>query len=127
MLKVHTQIFGNITILCLQGELVTSETAILWSAVHFSSDTNAVVLDFARVSRIDARGLGVLLDLRKETQAKGIEFRLINVTRLVQQVLDITCLNTVFEISSDGKSLPQESRCPGLPFVGTAVGAGSVT
>jgi anti-anti-sigma factor len=123
MLKVHTQIFGNITIICLQGELVTSETTILRNAVHFVSNTSVVVLDFARVSRIDARGLGVLLDLREQTQSKGIEFRLINVTRLVQQVLEITCLNTVFEISSDGKSLPQESRSPGIAFVGTAAGA----
>jgi anti-anti-sigma factor len=59
------------------------------------------VLDFARVNRIDAGGLGVLLELREQTKARGIEFKLMNVTKLVKQVLEITRLDSVFEISSE--------------------------
>jgi anti-anti-sigma factor len=100
MLKVHVQRFADITILRLQGRIVIGETTTLRKAVASQSDTSALVLDLARVSGIDAAGLGVMLELREQTQLKGIEFRLMNVTRLVQQVLEITCLNSVFEIAS---------------------------
>jgi anti-anti-sigma factor len=100
MLKVHTRNLGNIAILCLQGRLVTGETAALRNAVHSQSEVSAVVLDLARVNTIDAGGLGVILELRKETESKGIEFRLANVTKLVKRVLELTHLDSVFEITS---------------------------
>lgn len=77
------------------------ETDILSNAVGSQGNASAVVLDLARVSRVDARGLGVLLRLREQAESKGIEFRIMNVTKLVQQVLKITKLNTVFEVTSE--------------------------
>jgi anti-anti-sigma factor len=105
MLKVHTRKLGNIAILCLQGRLVTDETAALRNAVNSQSEVSAVVLDLARVNTIDARGLGVMLELRKETESKGIEFRLTNVTKLVRRVLELTHLDSVFEITPGGEVL----------------------
>jgi anti-anti-sigma factor len=99
MLKVHTEKLGEITVLHLQGRIVIGETKVLLNAVLSQSDASVVVLNLARVTGVDAHGLGVLLELRERTQSKGIEFRLVNVTRLVGQVLEITCLNTVFEAS----------------------------
>lgn len=64
---------------------------------------SVIVLDFSRVKGIDAHGLGVLLDLRQELQSKGIEFRLMNVTKLVRQVLAITKLNTVFQLTTEAE------------------------
>jgi anti-anti-sigma factor len=66
---------------------------------------SVVVLDLARVSMIDAGGLGLLLELRQHTDSSGIEFRLKNVTKLVRRVLEITRLDTVFDISV-GKDVP---------------------
>ncbi len=78
------------------------ETETLRKAVTAEiDDARVVVLDLARVSRIDARGLGVLLELRELTQSKGLELRLMNVTALVQQVLEIAHLNAVFEVTSE--------------------------
>ena len=105
MLKVHNRNLGNIAILCLQGRLVTGETAALRNAVHSQSEVSAVVLDLARVNTIDARGLGVMLELRKETESKGIEFRLTNVTKLVRRVLELTHLDSVFEITPGAEAL----------------------
>lgn len=110
MLKIHAQKLGDVTILCVQGGIVTGETTTLRNAVQFLSNVSVVVLDLSRVSRIDARGLGVLLELREQTQSKGIEFRLMNVTKLVQQVLELTRLNSVFEISSPGEVQSMASR-----------------
>jgi anti-sigma B factor antagonist len=101
MLRVHAQKLGNIAILGLRGGVVTGDTAHLRRKVESLAGVNTIVLDFARVNRIDAGGLGVLLELREQTKARGVVFKLINVTRLVKQVLEITRLDSVFEISSE--------------------------
>ena len=105
MLKVHAKNTGTVAILCLQGQIVTGEAAALRNAVHSQSRISALILDLARVSTIDAGGLGVMLELREQTQAKGIDFKLMNVTKLVSWVLEITRLNTVFEVTSEAEVL----------------------
>ncbi|MGI8732591.1 MAG: STAS domain-containing protein [Pyrinomonadaceae bacterium] len=112
MLKVHTQKLGDVTILCLRGRIAIGDTTPLRNAVLSQADASAVVLDLARVNGIDARGLGVLLELREWTQTKGIEFRLRNVTRLLQQVLKITRLDSVFDTSQP----TAQSAAVGLPI-----------
>src|SRR5262247_1362385 len=86
MLKLHAQKFGDVSIICLSGGIVVSETANLRRVVQSQSDVNMVVLDFARVNRIDAGGLGVLLELRESLQTRNIAFRFMNVTTLIRQV-----------------------------------------
>jgi anti-anti-sigma factor len=101
MLRVHTRKFGYATVLCLNGQIVISELNTLRSAVQDQSEAGTIVLDFAHVTRIDARGLGVLLELREELLAKGIEFKVVNVSRLVSQVFQISRLASVFGITPD--------------------------
>lgn len=100
MLKVHEKNLGAVAILCLQGRIVRGETATLRNAVHSQSGVSAVVLDLARVSTVDAGGLGEMLELREQTQSRGIDFKLMNVTKLVSRVLEITRLHSVFEVTS---------------------------
>ena len=100
MLKVHAKRLGSVAILCLQGRIVNGETEALRKAVDSQPDVSAVVLDLARVSTIDARGLGVMLELREQTESRGIAFKLVNVTKLVTRVLEITRLNSVFQVTS---------------------------
>jgi anti-anti-sigma factor len=109
MLKVHTRNFGNATVICLQGQIVNGETEILSQAFDSLSEPNAVILDLARVNIIDAHGLGVLLRLRERAQTKGIRFKLMNVPRLINHVLAISHLDSVFQITSRVKSLPSVS------------------
>src|SRR5216683_7825752 len=109
MLKIHAKNLGTVAILCLQGRVVRGKTAALRNAVHSQSEVSAVVLDLARVSTIDAGGLGVMLELREQTQSKGIAFKLINVTKLVSRLLEITRLNSVFEITSAAEVLSASS------------------
>ena len=98
MLEVHVKKSGNVAILCLQGRIVSGETASLRNAMNSQTEVSAVVLDLGEVNTIDAHGLGVMLRLREETETKGIEFRLVNVTKLVSRVLEITRLDSVFEV-----------------------------
>ena len=102
MLRVHTQRLGDVATLRFHGRIVNGvETVMLRKAVFAQEGASVVVLDLARVNGVDAGGLGSLLELREWTQSKGIEFRLVNVTKLVKQVLEITRLDAVFEISSE--------------------------
>jgi anti-anti-sigma factor len=110
MLRIYTRKVGNVTILCLQGRIVNGETTSLRNAASSQADVSALVLDLARVSRIDASGLGVLLKIREQLQSKGIELRLMNVTKLVQQVFEITRLNSIFEMTSDAEVLSAATR-----------------
>src|SRR6266540_6724194 len=96
MLKVRAQKLGGVAVLCLQGRIINGETEELSDAVRSQINASAIILDFAQVELIDAKGLSVLLELRELTHSRGIEFRLMNVTRLVQQILEITRLNSVF-------------------------------
>jgi anti-anti-sigma factor len=114
MLKVRARNLGKIAFLCMQGEIVNGETETLRNAVRSQSDSQSdvstVVLDLALVSTVDAGGLGVMLELREQVQSKGIGFKLMNVSRLVGRVLEITRLDSVFEVTSGVEFSPEVWR-----------------
>src|SRR5216684_3152319 len=89
---------GGVVLQC-QGRIVRGdETAILCAAVR--QEGRNVTLDLAGVDSIDAAGIGCLVSL----QASGIYLKLLNPTEQVREVLRVTRLESIFEIS--------ESRSP---------------
>ncbi|SRR5712692_2989619 len=110
MLKVHAKNLGTVAVLRLQGRIVKGETDILRNALCSQSDVSTVVLDLALVSTVDAGGLGVMLELREQVQKKGIGFKLMNVSKLVSSVLELTHLDSVFEVTSGVEFFPAVSR-----------------
>jgi anti-anti-sigma factor len=123
MLNVHAKNLGTVAVLCLQGQIVTGETEILRDAVQSVSDVGAVLLDLARVTTIDAGGLGVLLQLREQAESRGIRFQLMNVTKQIRRVLEITRLDSVFQITSAVEYFPAVScsrRAPAATFASCA-------
>ncbi len=105
MLKVHTKKLANVTILCLQGRMVRGETAALCNAVRSETGVDTIVLDLSRVSTVDAGSLGVMLELLQQTRSKGSDIKLMNVTKRVSRLLEISRLNTVFEVASGDEIL----------------------
>lgn len=99
MLKVHAKNLGTATVLGLKGQIVNGETETLRNVVQSLSDTSAVILDLARVTTVDAHGLGVLVELRERMYEQGIPFELMNVSKPMRKVLEITRLDSVFEIT----------------------------
>jgi anti-anti-sigma factor len=110
MLKVNAKKLDTVAVLCLQGQIVHGETEILRHAVQSLSNVSAVKLDLARVTTVDARGLGVMLALREQAESKGIRFELMNVTKWVRRVLELTRLDSVFQITSAVEFFPTVSR-----------------
>lgn len=118
MLKVHVRNVGSAAILCLQGQIVNGETETLRNAVNSQAGVSAVILDLALVTTVDAGGLGLMLELWQQAQTRGIDFKLMNVSKLVSRVLEITCLNSVFEITSGPKVLLTATACRPASGVG---------
>ena len=114
MLRVQTEKMDTVAVLCLQGQIVTGETELLRNAVYSlsedHSELSSVILDFARVTTVDAGGLGTMLALREQLESKGIRFALMNVTSLVRKVLEITRLDSVFQITSGVELFPRGLR-----------------
>jgi hypothetical protein len=59
-----------------------------------------LVIDLARVERIDAAGLGVLLGLREWARSSAITLKLMNATKRIEEILELTHLQRVFEFCS---------------------------
>src|SRR6266498_4973635 len=110
MLKVQAKKLGTVSVLCLQGQIVNGETEILRNAVQSQSEVSAVILDLARVTTVDAGGLGVMLALREQLESKGIRFEIVNINKQVSRVLEITRLDSVFQITSGVEVFPAVSR-----------------
>jgi anti-anti-sigma factor len=99
MLKIQAKNWGTIAVLSLQGQIVNGEMEILRNAVQVLPQVSAIKLDFARVTTVDAGGLGTMLALREQLQAKGIRFELMNVNRRIRTVLELTRLDSVFQMT----------------------------
>jgi anti-anti-sigma factor len=120
MLKVYARNLGNVAVICLQGRIVNGETRSLREAVASQKHVDAIVLDLARVTAIDARGLGVLLELRRQTTAQGINLRLINLNKFTTRVFEVTNLASVFEITSKREPAMSQASSMRLPFAACA-------
>jgi anti-anti-sigma factor len=94
MLTVTVKNSENGVVLLCQGRIVRGdETAILCAAV--AQKGRNVTLELTRVDAIDAAGIGLLVSL----QASGIYLKLLNPTEPVRDVLRVTHLDSIFEIS----------------------------
>jgi anti-anti-sigma factor len=101
MLNATAQKLGDSTVLRCQGRIVIGDAyVILRNAVLRQTHTRILILDLAQVDRIDAGGLGVLLDLREWAYSQAIRFQLMNVTNQVEHVLELTKLDRVLEFCS---------------------------
>jgi anti-sigma B factor antagonist len=106
MLKIHTRNLGDVAVLSVQGRIVNGETVSLREAVGSEvaarpqTRGRAIVLDLARVSAVDASGLGLMLELRELAQRSGIRLKLANASSFVRRIFEVTRLDSVFELST---------------------------
>ena len=114
MLQVQTKNLETVAVVKLEGQVVNGQTEVLRNAVYSlseaQSNVSAIKLDLARVTTIDAGGLGVMLELREQAESRGIRFELMNVTKQIGRVLEITRLDSVFQLTSGVEFLPAVSR-----------------
>ena len=97
---------GNVAVLRCSGRIVAGEEAwALYNAVISLKNRRVVVLDLTTVSRVDARGLGVLVFLDQWACGAGVKLQLIP-SKPVQELLDLTGLHSLFDIRSSENVSP---------------------
>jgi anti-anti-sigma factor len=94
LLKIRVETTGGVVTLRLAGRLVRgSETALLCAAIQ--RQERQILLDLSATTAIDAAGIGALVSLL----AAGKYLVLENPPRVIRDTLQLTGLDSIFEIS----------------------------
>jgi anti-sigma B factor antagonist len=99
-----TRLVGGVTIVDLSGRIVLGDgSAALRDLVRnlISEGNKKVLLNLLNVDYIDSSGLGELVSAFTSMRSGGGELKLLNLTKRVQALLQITKLYTVFDITDD--------------------------
>src|SRR5262245_9822630 len=100
MLSLRIQKLQDITIVHCVGRFAFPQAAELGTAILRQVRTSVVILDMKENVAIDAAGLGVLVSLRVWARSTGRILKLMNVMPWVEQLLQLTKLNSEFEMCS---------------------------
>ncbi len=103
-MKVSTRQVDGITILDLSGRITLGEGSVqLRDAVRelLSKGSKNLLLNLGEVNYIDSSGIGELVSAFTTVRNQGGEMKLLNLTKKVHDLLQITKLYTVFDIKDD--------------------------
>ena len=106
MLNVEHKNLGTVSLLNLEGQFVIGETETLRDVMQTLPASSSVILDLSHVTLMDAHGLGVMLQLREQAQASGMDFELMNVSEPLREILRVTRLDSVFHVTRGIECLP---------------------
>jgi anti-sigma B factor antagonist len=108
-LVVKPRRLDDVVILDLSGRITMGEgTVILRDQIQklLATGDRKFLLNLADVNYIDSSGLGELVTSFTTVRNQGAELKLLNLTRRVQDLLQITKLLTVFEVfNSEAEAL----------------------
>ena len=103
-IKVSTRHVDGVTILDLSGRITLGEgSVVLRDAIRdlvTKGDKN-ILLNLGDVSYIDSSGIGELVSAFTSVKNNGGELKLLNLTKKVHDLLQITKLYTVFDVKDD--------------------------
>lgn len=104
MMKVTCRRVDSVMVVDLGGRITLGEGSTkLRDTIRELLDRNEthILLNLAEVSYIDSSGLGELVSAFSAVRATGGELKLLNLTRKVHDLLQITKLYTVFDVQED--------------------------
>lgn len=106
-MKITTRQVDGVTILDLSGRITLGEGSVqLRDAVRdlLSKGSKLILLNLADVNYIDSSGIGELVSAYTTARNQGGELKLLNLTKKVHDLLQITKLYTVFDVKDDEAS-----------------------
>jgi anti-sigma B factor antagonist len=101
-LKITNHDVDGVSVLTLDGRIVLGEeTVALREKVKglLGEGKKKIVLDLKNVSMIDSSGLGALVAAHSSAKSSGASLRLCNLGSRTNELLQMTRLLTVFEVS----------------------------
>jgi anti-sigma B factor antagonist len=106
-MKISTRQVDGITILDLGGRITLGEGCVqLRDSVRdlLAKGQKKILLNLGDVNYIDSSGIGELVSAYTTVRNQGGELKLLNLTRKVHDLLQITKLYTVFDVKDDEAS-----------------------
>jgi anti-sigma B factor antagonist len=106
-MKLSTRQVDGVTILDLSGRITLGEGSVqLRDAIRdlLGKGQKKILLNLADVNYIDSSGIGELVSAYTTVRNQGGELKLLNLTKKVHDLLQITKLYTVFDIKDDEAS-----------------------
>ncbi|MFY9936361.1 MAG: STAS domain-containing protein [Silvibacterium sp.] len=106
-MKVTTRQVDGVTILDLSGRITLGEGSVqLRDAIRdlLAKGSKLILLNLADVNYIDSSGIGELVSAYTTVRNQGGELKLLNLTKKVHDLLQITKLYTVFDVKDDEAS-----------------------
>ena len=103
-LEITTREFDRVVVVDVVGKLTTTEGRTpLRDLIHVLSETGhkRFLLNLAGVDYVDSTGMGELVRCFSIVRQKGGEMKLLQVNKRVADLLQITRLNTIFEIYTE--------------------------
>ena len=103
-LKLSTRQVDGITIVDCSGRITLGEgSVVLRDAVKdlLSKGQKKILLNLGDVNYIDSSGIGELVSAYTTVKNQGGELKLLNLTKKVHDLLQITKLYTVFDVRDD--------------------------
>jgi anti-sigma B factor antagonist len=70
-----------------------------WVRESFTASQKNIEIDLSETAFLDSCGLGALVELHKTACSRAGKLRLLNPPPPVQQILELTRMNQIFEIS----------------------------
>ena len=103
-MKIKTRQVDGITIMDCSGRITLGEGSVqLRDAVRdlLSKGSKQILLNLGDVTYIDSSGIGELVSAFTSVRNSGGELKLLNLTKKVHDLLQITKLYTVFDVKDD--------------------------
>jgi anti-sigma B factor antagonist len=103
-MKVATRQVDGITILDLSGRITLGEGSVtLRDSIRdlLAKGSKNILLNLGNITYIDSSGIGELVSAFTSVKNSGGELKLLNLTKKVHDLLQITKLYTVFDIKDD--------------------------
>jgi anti-sigma B factor antagonist len=103
-MKASTRQVDGITIVDLSGRITLGEgSVVLRDTIKdlLSKGNKKILLNLGDVSYIDSSGIGELVSAFTSVQRQGGDLKLLNLTKKVHDLLQITKLYTVFDVKDD--------------------------
>jgi len=103
-MQLHTREDGRITILSVDGDLVIGEPETLFKktvAGLIEKGRVHLLVDLSAVRFLDSSGLGSLVRAMTTTQNEGGQTKLVGCSPQARKLLEMTKLDSVFEIHDD--------------------------
>ena len=106
-LTIASREVDGVTVLDLNGRITLGEGSVqLREAIRdlISKGSRTILLNMGDVNYIDSSGLGELVSAYTTAKNQGASVKLLNLTKKVKDVLQLTKLYTVFDVFEDEAS-----------------------